>query len=339
MKYLNRIAIFFGLIMLLAVIAGVPAKAADGVNVKATGKQITIEKNEKAAARSHYSDLWIHNTWLTYLVDEDGDGFYHHFRFRFDADTSYASQALVARVYLSDASDQWLIFESNTFWIHGQSGSDVYEISTALNEGYPAQRYDLTLRLYDATSGELLEEWSYLDDSNLAHLFLEDMTRDTYYSSTPYIHSFTTELSDDFDGDGYFSKATLTVDVDAPNNSSRVLIGVEIYDPYTGWESLYLSPAVLIEGAFDDDKETITIELDSGYPAHDYRLRMTIYESTSGATLATESIDQTFPLESLDEEQDDHRSSSSSGHGGALLWGLIPLMLLLLRFKPATQID
>lgn len=329
MKYLARIAIFFSLLMMLALAASVQAaeQSADTSATKSTGKQISVDKTGKLVARSHFSDVWIDNTWVTLLTDQDGDGFYHHFRFRFDADTTHLSQALYAKVFMSDGSDQWKIFESDTFVINAQSGTDVYEISTSLNKGYPTGNYDLILRLYDPVSHELLLEWNWLDDSHLANLYLEDADRDTLYSSTPYVHSFTTDLSDDFDGDGYFSRLDLRVDVDVPYARSDIRIGVELYDPVSGWESLYLSPKVTIDGSSSHDTESITLELDSGFPEDHYTLRLTVYESLSRAILATESIDQTMPLESLDYEDSDHyRSSSSHGSGGSM--GLLGLLML-----------
>ena len=290
-----------------------------------------MEKKPQPATRSHLGSTWIDNTWFTPLTDEDGDGYYHHFRFSFDADTSYLSQSLYAKVFMTDGAEEWLIFESGTFTIHGQSGTDVYEITTSLNEGYPAQPYDLILRLYDPVTHELILTWDYLDDSELANRYLEDAEQDTYYSSTPYVHSFTTELRDDYDGDGYFSRIDLSVDVDAPQTERAIRIGVELYNEYGGWESLYLSREILIRGTTSADTETITLELDSGFPTDSYSLRLTVYESQSRALLSTESIQQSMPLESLEYEDSGHshhRSSSSSGSGGAMGILVFPLTLM-----------
>ena len=341
MKYLNRIAIFFALLMILALTASVQAAediettvasdTAESTGTKSTGKQISIDKATKITVRSYVSDLWIDSSWITLLTDEDGDGFYHHFRFSFDADTTRLSQQLYAKVFLSDGSEQWKIFESGNFWINGRSGTDVYEISTSLNEGYPPAAYDLILRLHDAVSGELLLEWGPQDDSHMADMFLEDAQRDLLYSSTPYVHSFTTELSDDFDSDGFFSRLDLLVDVDAPFEQTRVRIGVELYDVLNGWESLYLSPEIFISGINSNDREHINIELDAGFPENHYTLRLTVYESLSRAMVSSEAIQQSMPLESLDYEDshDHHRSSSSHGSGGSMGWLMLPLLAIL----------
>ena len=340
MKYLNRIAIFFALLMPLALTFSVQAATVpegdsngeEATTTKSTGKQISVNKAMQIATRSYDSALWIDNTWVTLLTDEDGDGFAHHFRFSFDPDTTYLSQQLFARVFLTDGSAQWKIFESGNFWINGQSGADVYEISTSLNEGYPADAYDLILRLYDPSTGDLLLEWGPLDDSSMDNLFLEDAQADLQYSSSlPYIHSFTTELSDDFDDDGFFSRLDLQVDVDAPFTHTRVRIGVEIYDVINGWESLYLSPEIQINGSSGNDSEQITLELDSGFPEEHYTLRLTVYESLSRALVTSEAINRSMPLESLDYEasHNDYRSSSSHGSGGSLGWLILPLLAAL----------
>ena len=101
MKHLARITIFIGLILAFAFAAGVPAAenstesnettASNAEGTKSSGKLITKDTNKKAeralaATRSHLDPVWIHNTWIDYVTDIDGDGFYHHFRFSFDAD-------------------------------------------------------------------------------------------------------------------------------------------------------------------------------------------------------------------------------------------------------------
>ena len=342
MKYLTRIALFFSLIMLFAVIASAEAtedtNPLNFSNSKTSGKQITIEKKTPRAVTYHYDDVWIESTWIDYVIDEDGDGFYHDFRFSFDADTRYNSQALYAVISLSNGNDTWPVFTSDTFWINGSSGSDVYQISTALYDGYPAGIYDLSVELFDAHSHEHLQSWDYLDDHSLANLSLEDSEHDTFFSSTPYVHSFDLHLDDDFDGDGFSSQIAFEIDVDAPGSISDIRIGVELYDNNNGWEPLFLSEEITITGNSSSDSEAFVIDLENGYPADLYILRITIYESSNRAILSTQTISQDVALESLDYEDDnDHRSSHSHGEGGALGWVLLPLFGLLVARRVKSK--
>lgn len=357
MKHLARITIFIGLIIAFALAASVQAaETSTDKQAKSFGQQPSAatsenssEKNSETDAkktapvkesarstRAYLQPVWIHDTQLEYLTDEDGDGYYHHFRFRFDADTDYISQALVAEIALDDGHDETVVFTSNTFWINSISSTDTYEVSTALNSGYPTQTYDLVLRLYDAFSHELLEEWTYLDDSTMDSLYLEDAERDTLFSTTPYIHHYELTLKDDFDQDGFASQVIFNVDVDAPGSSSDIRIGVDIYSDINGWESIYLSDEITISGSHSEDNQTIKVDLDHGYPNDLYQLKLTVYESLSNAILASETVSQTVALESLEYEEeetshdsdDDHRSSSSSGSGGSMGWLAVPLLAL-----------
>lgn len=355
MKHLTRITVFVSLILAFAFAASVQAEEPNtdrqaksfGQQPQASSPDSSSEKKQQTekstarSARAHIQPVWIHDTQLEYLTDEDGDGFYHHFRFKFDADTSYLSQALVAEVSLDDGHGETVVFTSSTFWINSISSSDSYEVSTALNTGYPTQTYDLVLRLYDAFTHELLEEWTYLDDSNMDSLFLEDAGRDTLFSSKPYIHHYELTLADDFDNDGYSSQLIFNVDVDAPNSASDIRIGVDIYSATHGWENIYLSDEVSIVGSHNQDNQTIKVDLNQGYPNDVYQLKVTVYESLSNAILTSETISQTVLLESIEyetesteDDDDDHRSSSSSGSGGSLGWFALPLLAMgLLRRK------
>lgn len=312
---------------------------------KSSGKTITREKNlttesgiqAQLTARFHTSPTWVHSTWLDYITDVDGDGFYHHFRFGFDADTDYTEQPIYAELYLQDGIDTVLLFESGTIWLNGDSGNDAYEISTSLNAGYPAQTYDLVLRLYDADTHELLQELTYLDDDNLANLFLEGADSDTVFYSAPYIYHFTSDITLDGDNDGYYTHLNMTVDVDAPHTTTPIQLGVEIYDPQNGWISLYLSDEWFIQGADSTDAQTISITLEQGLPEDYYEIRLTVYESASRAIVTTETISQRLPMESLDYDAEivvthEYSSSTSVGttvSGGATGFIFLPILCLL----------
>lgn len=310
---------------------------------KSVGKIVSRQKTQnntqgpqaQVSARFHTSPVWIHDTWLDYITDVDGDGFYHHFRFGFDADTDYAAQPIYAELYLIDGVNEVLLFESNTFWLEVDSGNDAYEISTSLNAGYPAQTYDLVLRIYDADTHELLTELTYLDDNNLANLFLEGADSDTDFYSAPYIYHFTSQITQDADSDGFYTNLNMTIDVDAPHITTPILLGVEIYDPQSGWISVYLSNEWLITGTDKNDTHNINISLENGLSENNYEVRLTVYESTSRAIVTSETISQRLPLESLDYDvvhTQQYSSSTSVGgtvSGGGIGFLALPILLVM----------
>jgi hypothetical protein len=320
------------------------------VSNKSLGKQVKREKSStplraQLQARAHTSPVWVDSTWLEYVTDLDGDGFFHHFRFGFDADTDFTDQLIYAELYLVDGDREILLFESSDFWLTGRSGEDTYEVTTSLDTGYAPQTYDLVLRLYNANNHAPFTELTYLDDPTLANLFLEDATNDTDFYSAPYIYQFTTELSDDHDGDGFYTNLTMTVDIDAPFETTAVQMGVEIYDPLDGWVLVLLTDDWYIEGTLETDAQTIEIALENGFPEADYEVRLTVYEPLSRAIVATETIRQRLALESEDY---DHRQSfyfetttststpvGVSASGGALGFLALPLLIVLgLRRRP-----
>ncbi|PIE41444.1 MAG: hypothetical protein CSA49_03390 [Gammaproteobacteria bacterium] len=343
MKHLIPISAFIGMMMTFALCASVQAAeqpashySQQAAGTKSAGKQFARNENKQQqplarSAKHSYNPVWVANTWLDYVTDNDDDGYYQHFRFSFDADTSYAAKALFAEIYLSDGYNEWLVFTTETFWIHGNSGADVYEIATSLNEGYPAQSYDLTLRLYDADNHAVLAEQTWFEDPHLRALPLEDATQDSVFNNNAMIHHFELTLSDDFDGDNYFSQINMSVDVDSPYNITDVKIGIDIYDPINGWDTLYLSNEFTVAGVSSNDIQDISIDLENGFPSNQYQLKITVYESFSNALLASETLSQTVQLESLDFEgvfYDGYTEEYyvSAGYGGST--GIFTLALL-----------
>lgn len=311
---------------------------------KSAGKIVARQKDQHTidahlSARLHTTPVWIHSTWLDYITDLDGDGFHHHFRFGFDADTTYTSQPIYAQLLLVDGVDEAPLFESDRFWLQGDSGNDAYEISTSLNAGYPAQTYDLVLRLYDADTHALVAQLTYLEDNNLANLFLEDADSDTLFYSAAYIYHYSTELLQDTDSDGHFTHLNMTIDLDAPHATSAVQLGVEILHPENGWLSVYLSPEWLITGTHQADAQNINITLENGFPEDHYEVRLTVYDSNSRAIVTHETISLRHPLESQDYDQDygSHLASSTSVggtvSGGAMNIWLLPFLLLLYTLR------
>jgi len=131
------------------------------------------------AAALAQSDHWIYDADVELFDDFDSDGYFHFISVRIDAD-SYSSSAWVyAELYLSPDGTTWELYHStDDFWIGGQTGDDEIFVETELVSGYPKNRYDLLIELYDADFGTFQDEYGPYQDDRMSLLPLEDATQD-----------------------------------------------------------------------------------------------------------------------------------------------------------------
>lgn len=332
---------------------------------KSTGQQNSLASDPSSKARSSnnvkprhsdYSDdtAWFHDASVYYITDQDGDGFYPHFKVKFDADTAYEHQYVYAVLTLSDGSNEWVYYTTETFSLYGDSANDDYSVTTTLANGYLADAYEVGITLYDAYSNDPIAHLDGYHDSDLAQVFLEDTQHDTLYSESAYIHHFDMVLSGDNDSDGYYPSIDLSIDVDYPNASTSLYVQLEIQDPLLGWLSVFQSAPFLIHAISEADIQQFHIGLDLGYPAHSYPYRIKLVESGTQIQLfeTQSTTQQALMLESSDYDritsspapeqheqphyEDDHQSYSS-GHGGSLGWGLLGLIPMALLRRRSSR--
>jgi hypothetical protein len=111
--------------------------------------------------------------------DRDRDGYFTYFRVSFDVDTDYSEAYVYARLFLRGADGVWTFFyETEVFPIYGSSGSDEYEVETELVSGYPTGAYDLLIKVYDSSYGDLVAQYGPHDTSALSVTPLEDLSYD-----------------------------------------------------------------------------------------------------------------------------------------------------------------
>lgn len=147
---------------------------------------ITVKPRTAAAGkgiqslRATYGDSWIYDATTDLFTDRDGDGYFRFLRVRFDADTIYTRTWVYAEIYLSADGDSWEhLYSTQDFWIEGTSPDDDYEVETELVSGYSTARYDVLIELYDADTGELVDEYGPNENpTDFELLPLEDSGRD-----------------------------------------------------------------------------------------------------------------------------------------------------------------
>ena len=116
---------------------------------------------------------------------------------RFDADTIYTYSYVYAEIYVSADGTAWeLLYSTQDFDIWGSDPDDDYEVETELVSGYSTGLYDVLIELYDADTGELVDEFGPNESPEFSLLPLEDSGRDGALVPPP------DSLDDDHDHDG-----------------------------------------------------------------------------------------------------------------------------------------
>ena len=130
-------------------------------------------------AAATLSESYVYDGSTDLFSDRDRDGYYHHLRVTFDADTILGAANLYAVVYLSADGKAWeRLFTTDDFTIHGAAPDDDYEVETDLVSGYSTGLYDVLVELYDAKTNELVDSFGPSDSSDFSVLPLEDSYRD-----------------------------------------------------------------------------------------------------------------------------------------------------------------
>lgn len=175
MKYL------FSILLLMAAME-LDAQAASSTTLEHRGSDAPdsqMQDGTLVTAQSHSTDVWFHRIELELSGDHNNNGFYHQLYLKFDADTNRSRQAVWAEFSLQRPGQAEQIFHvSSIFTLHRQSRQDWFAIETVLEDNYPTDYYDLTIRLFDANDGWLLAEVSAWDEPIMADLPLEDYRRD-----------------------------------------------------------------------------------------------------------------------------------------------------------------
>lgn len=135
--------------------------------------------NGPTIAAAVFGDSYVYDATTDLFYDADHDGYFHHLRVRFDADTLFDVSWIYAKVFVSADGNSWeQVFETKDFVIHGSDPDDDYEVETELVSGYSTGLYDVLIELYDADDGTLVDEFGPNESPDFSLLPLEDSVRD-----------------------------------------------------------------------------------------------------------------------------------------------------------------
>ena len=138
--------------------------------------------------RAVNEEFWFYDAIVDIYSDLDRDGYYSGISVTFDVDTIYTVADVYAVIYLSYELGPWNeLTDTDDFTIYGASGDDEYFIETELVSGYPTGSYDVLIELFDIFDGSFVASIGPEDSSELSYLPLEDVGRDTPYSTTTVV--------------------------------------------------------------------------------------------------------------------------------------------------------
>ena len=292
-------------------------------------------------AVSYGPDFSMYAVWFDFKGDDDGDGYYHKFDVNFDVDTRFSS----ADIYVTGQLDNGIqLFRTVPYTIYGATGADSYRVTVLLTDGYPSGQYGMTLKVYDAHTDALLLTYGPQQDDRMGQLYLEDVNHEAVAANTLELFRFDYTLSGDTNGDGYYTQADVTLDVDAPNQTRTLYASLYLIDNNGNWIPVQDSPDFTVSGYSSQDTISVAFSLDSGFSPQNYRFGVEIYDAQSNNLMLTSVTPDNAPvkMESSDYDQNYYGGSDSqvSVHyhsAGSLplpFLGGIVLLLLARRIKP-----
>lgn len=143
-----------------------------------------------SSLKALYGDSWVYDATTEIFTDRDRDGYYTYLRVRFDVDSLYSLSYVYAEIYISADGTAWEhLYSTRDFAVYGASPDDDYEVETELVSGYSTALYDVLIEIYDADTGELVDEYGPNESPEFSLLPLEDTARDGLLAPLPESHS------------------------------------------------------------------------------------------------------------------------------------------------------
>ncbi|HSC13956.1 MAG TPA: choice-of-anchor H family protein [Gammaproteobacteria bacterium] len=131
-------------------------------------------------------ESWVYDARTDLFGDADNDGYYRFLRVQLDADTVHTHAYVYAEIYLSADGTAWEhLYSTQDFSIWGTDDDDDYEVETELVSGYSTGMYDVLVELYDADTGEFLDEFGPNESPLFSLVPLEDSGRDGLVVDVP----------------------------------------------------------------------------------------------------------------------------------------------------------
>lgn len=281
-----------------------------------------VTRGPVIAQSAGLSDFHIYDAVSTLRQDRDGDGHHSEFEIRFDADVLAGDARVYAKLYLRRAgeSDWFLYHETEDFTISGQVPDDEYYVITALDDGYPADRYDVLIDLYESGVSGIVATLGPQDSGALSDLPLEEAGLDVPFGIAGfYLDEVSTQLLGDADGDGHYSRFRITFDPDTDLGSRLVYARIWVRPRGGEWFEEHATEDFPVRIADPSDAYVLDVEWRSGYPTAFYDFQIDLYDTATGQLAASAGSERLalaqVPLE--DQSRDQYVSPPAPGSGGS----------------------
>jgi hypothetical protein len=279
-----------------------------------------VEFRTGTVAADKASWFRLYDAGRTLLRDRDGDGHHSEFQIRFDADVISGDALVYARLYLRRVGDAgaWRHFyTTQDFWIYGQSGADDYFVTTTLDAGYPAGRYDVLIDLYEVGYSGIVATLAAYDDASLSDLPLEERGLDVPIGLPGFgIGAVTTTLLTDDDHDGFYSRYRVAFDPASSVGANSVYAELWIRPRGGEWLREHRSANFMVDADGSADTYSFTGELVSGYGTAHYDVQLDLFDAATGLLIASAGSERPelsrVPLE--DRTRDRYVNPPTGGH-------------------------
>lgn len=119
------------------------------------------------------ADFWIFDSFVSFDVDLDADGYYSTITVDFDVDTVYTHAEVYARLYLARGDVFEEIHTTSLFLIEGDSSEDTLFVESTFDTGFPSDDYEMLIEIYDGLNDQLVASSDGLTDDDLNLLTIE----------------------------------------------------------------------------------------------------------------------------------------------------------------------
>ena len=307
-----------------------------------------VARGAVIAQSTGLSDFYIYDAVSTLRSDRDGDGHHREFEIRFDADALNGGAYVYAKLYLRRAGESaWFLYhETEDFYVDGQTPDDAYYVITTLDDGYPADWYDVLIDLYESGVSGIVATLGPLNSGALSDLPLEEAGLDVPFGIAGFgIGKVSTQLIGDADGDGHYSRFRITFDPDTDMGSRLVYARIWVRARGGEWFEEHATEDFPVRIADPSDAYVLEVEWRSGYPTAFYDFQIDLYDTASGQLAASAGSERLalaqVPLEDRSRDQyvsapapgSGGNTSSREGGGGALGLGSVLGLLALMGLR------
>ena len=194
-----------------------------------------------------------------------------------------------------------------------QGGDKVVQVT----QGFSTERSDELPR--DPT--ELVETRTRRDEIVTKQKNSASNTTASLSSADHWIYDASTDLFDDFDGDGHYTYLRVRFDADSYQNPAHVYAVLYLSIDGENWEHFASTEDFEINGTSPFDDYEIETELVDGYPTGFYDVLIELYDAQTDALVdefgpAESSVMALLPLEDVGEDAGELSIAISTGHGG-----------------------